>query len=243
MHRLDPRAKILALIFLVVSVFLVESPWAFLVIAIFMSVVVSLSRLPLRSILRGFRPMIWIFVSIMILHILFADEVFRPTLDSVYSGLRVGFRFLLIVLAAVTLTLTTVPLQLADGMALMLNPLRKIGLPVHQFPIMTVIVLHFIPALFEEAEKLVMAQKARGAKMDDRNIVKRLMALTPILVPLLRSSFRHADELALGMEARCYDGGIRGHLHALKFKMADSIALALSAAMIPLALKLNGLVI
>ncbi len=148
----------LALVFLIISVFLVEPAWGFLAIALLITGAILLSHLPLRIILRGLRPMIWIFVSIMILHILFSGEVFRPTWDGFYSGLRVGCRFLLIVLGAIILTLTTVPLRLADGMARMLRPLGRIGLPVHQFPIMTVIVLHFIPALFAEAEKLMLAQ-------------------------------------------------------------------------------------
>ncbi len=238
-HRLDPRTKMLALVFLIISVFLIKPTWGFLAIAILIAGTILLSRLPLRSSLRGLLPMIWIFVSIMVLHILFTGEVFRPTWDGVYNGLRVGCRFLLIVLGAVILTLTTVPLRLADGMARMLRPLRRIGLPVHQFPIMTVIVLHFIPALFAEAEKLMMAQEARGAQLSGRNAFRRLKALTPVLVPLLRNSFRKADELAVGMESRCYHGGARTHLYELAFGKTDGIALAAAVIMLSLTLVVN----
>ncbi len=214
-HRLDPRAKLLALVFLIVSVFLVRATWGFLIIASFITGAIFLSRLPLRLILRGLRPMIWLFVSIMILHVLFTGDGFRPTWTGVYNGLRVGCRFLLIVMCATVLTLTTVPLRLADGTVRVLRPLRKIGLPVHQFPIMMVIVLHFGPALFAEAEKLILAQRARGAQLNSKNIFKRLRAVTPILVPLLRISFQQADELAMGMDLRGYHGGVRTHLHGL----------------------------
>lgn len=240
-HGLDPRAKLLALAFFIVSVFLVKSPWGFLVVALFIMGVIFLSHLSPKLILRGLRPMIWLFVSIMLLHILFAGGVFRPTWAGFYNGLKVGCRFLLIVLGANVLTLTTVPLRLADGMARMLNPLRKIGLPVHQLPIMAVIILHFIPTLFADAEKLMMVQKARGVQLKG-NALGKLKALTPVLVPLLRSSFRQADELAMGMESRCYNGGVRTHLHELSFGKADGIAIITTAIMLPIILAVNGLV-
>ena len=241
-HRLDPRTKLLALLLLIISVFLVRASWGFLVMVSFMAGAILLSYLPFRLILRGLRPMLWLFASIIILHILFTGGGFRPTWEGLYMGLRVGCRFLLIAMGAVVLTLTTVPLQLADGMAQVLRPLRKIGLPVHQFPVMMVIVLHFIPALFAEAEKLVLAQKARGGQMNDKSVFGRLKALAPVLAPLLRSSFRQADELAMGMEARCYNGGARTSLYELTFSKADGIALATAAVMLPLTLVINELI-
>lgn len=241
-HRLDPRTKILSLLLLIVSVFLVRASWGFLIMASFVAGAILTSFLPLRIILRGLRPMIWIFVSIMLLHVLFTDGGFRPTWEGFYGGMRVGCRFLLIVMGATLLTSTTVPLQLADGMAKILSPLRKIGLPVHQFPVMMVIVLHFIPALFAETEKFVLAQKARGSQLGGESAFRRLKALSPALVPMLRSSFRQADELAMGMEARCYHGGVRTHLYELAFSKADGIAFAAAAIMLPLTLVVNELI-
>ena len=241
-HNLDPRTKLLALLLLIVSVFLVEASWGFLIMVSFVAGAVLLSYLPLRLVLRGLRPMIWLFASIMILHIFFTGGGFRPTWEGLYSGMRVGCRFLLIAMGAIVLTLTTVPLQLANGMANILRPLRKIGFPAHQFPVMMVIVLHFIPALFAEAEKLVLAQKARGGQLSGKSFFGRLKALTPILAPLLRSSFRQADELAMGMEARCYHGGARTSLYELTFSKADGLALAIAAIMLPLTLVINELI-
>ncbi|MFC1716400.1 energy-coupling factor transporter transmembrane component T family protein [Candidatus Poribacteria bacterium] len=240
-HRLDPRTKLLALVILIVSIFLVRANWGFLIIASFVTGAIFLAHLPLRLVLRGLRPMIWLLVSIMLLHILFTGDGFRPTWPGVYNGLRVGCRFLLIVAGATVLTLTTMPLRLADGMARILRPLRKIGLPVHQLPIMMVVVLHFIPMLFAEAEKLMLAQKARGAQVYGRNVFKKLRAVMPILVPLLRVSFQQADELAMGMESRCYHGGVRTHLHELVFGKADRVALAVAAIMLSMALVVNGI--
>jgi len=240
-HRLDPRGKLLALAFFIVSVFLVRSPWGFLIMASFIVGVIFLSHLSPKLILRGLRPMIWLFASIMLLHILFTGGGFRPTWEGFYNGIEVGCRFLLIVLGANVLTLTTVPLRLADGMARMLSPLRKVGIPVHQLPIMAVIILHFIPTLFADAEKLMLTQKARGVQLKGNNVLRKLKTLMLILVPLLRSSFRQADELAMGMESRCYNGGVRTHLHELRLSRADGITLFLSAAMVPLILEINKL--
>jgi len=241
-HRLDPRAKLLIFLFFVVSVFLARHLWGFLFMALLVSGAVCLSRLPIRSVLRGLRPMIWLFASIMLLHIFFAGDGFSPTREGVYSGIKVGCRFLLIVTGATILTATTEPLRLADGMAKILRPLRKIGLPTHQFPIMMMITLHFIPGLFAEAEKIMMAQRARGVRLDGKNAFKKLKALTPILIPLLGNSFRRADELAMGMESRCYHGGVRTHLYELTFSKADGVALATAAVMLSLALAVNGFI-
>ena len=190
----------------------------------------------------------------MILHIFFTDDgskllfslgIVKGTWDGLYSGIRVSCRFLLIIAGATILTLTTVPLQLADGIVEMLRPLKKIGLPMYQIPIMMVIVLHFIPTLFIEAEKLISAQKARGAQLEGRNIFGRMKArirhAVSLLAPLLRNSLRRADELAIGMESRCYHGGTRSHLYELTFSKADGIALAAAVAMIPFTLAINEL--
>ncbi len=250
-HRLDPRIKLLALLFLIVSVFLVTSPWGFLLVASFALTTILLSQLPLLIVLRGLRPMIWIFISIMILHVLFMNGDSRPlfsvgpvkaTWKGVYSGVMVSCRFILIVVSAAILTLTTVPLRLADGIAEMLRPLRKIGLPVGQIPIMMVITLHFIPVLFAEADKLISAQKLRGAQLAGVNLIKKLKNLIPLIAPLLRSSLRRADELAVGMESRCYHGGDRSHLYELAIGKSDGIALISAAAMIPLTLIINEII-
>ena len=258
-HRLNPRTKLLALLFLIVSIFLIRNPWGFLIIASFLMFTIALSHLPLRLILRCLRPVVWLLVSILILHAFFADgdttsagndrskPVFslgpvKVTWEGLYRGVGVSCRFLLVIIGAAVLSLTTMPLQLADGVTDILRPLRKVGLPAHQLPIMMVIALQFIPALFTEAEKLTAAQKARGAQREGQNILRRPAALMSILAPLLRSSFRKADELAIGMESRCYHGGARSHLYELTFGKADGIALAAAISMIPFTLAINKLI-
>ena len=236
-HRLDPRTKLLALVFIIISASLVRDLWGFSFLTVFLVAAVLLSRLPMRLILRYLRSMVWLFVSIMLLHVFFADgSSLKPTWEGVYGGIRVGSRFLLIIVAAAILSSTTVPLRLADGMAGILRPLEKVHFPVNQLPTMMVITLHFIPTLFSEAERLMSAQKIRGAQLDGANILRKLKALMPVLAPLLRSSFRRADELAIGMESRCYHGGVRTHLHELAFKKSDAVALAASAAILLLIL-------
>jgi len=236
-HRLDPRTKLLALVFIIISVSLVRNLWGFGFLAAFVVVAIFLARLPLRLILRYLRSMVWLLVSIMLLHVFFADGgSLKPTWEGVYGGVSVGSRFLLIIVAAAILSSTTVPLRLADGISVILRPLGKIRLPVHQLPIMMVITLHFIPTLFSEAERLMSAQMIRGAQLDRSNILRKLKALMPVLAPLMRNSLRHADELAVGMESRCYHGGIRTHLHQLAFGKSDGIALVASAAILLLIL-------
>lgn len=258
-HRLDPRSKLLALLFLIISIFLIRNPWGFLIIASFLMLTIALSHLPLRLILRCLRPVVWLLVSILILHAFFAGGnttsvgngrskpllslgPVKVTWEGLCKGVSVSCRFLLVIIGAAVLSLTTMPLQLADGVTDILRPLRKVGLPAHQLPIMIVIALHFIPALFTEAEKLTAAQKARGAQLEGWNTFKKLAALMSILAPLLRSSLRKADELAIGMESRCYHGGARSHLYELTFGKADGIALASAAVMIPFTLAISKLI-
>jgi len=247
-HRLDPRTKLLAFLILIISVFLVKNPFGFPIIAIFLLVVVFLSHLPVLLVLRGLRPMMWLFVSIVVLHALFTDDgselIFslgpvRVVWGGVYRGIEMACRFLLVVVGATVFTLTTQPLRLADGTAAAMRPLRRIGLPIHQFPIIIVITLHFIPALFTEAEKLISAQKSRGARLEGRNPLRRSRALIPVLAPLLRSSLRRADELAVGMESRGYNGGDRTHLYELTFRRSDATALTITAVMVPFTLAIN----
>ncbi len=232
-HRLDPRTKLLALILLIISASLVRNLWGFIVLAAFMVAAIFLSRLPFRLILRYLRSMIWLLVSIILLHVFFSGgSSLKPTLEGMYSGIKIGSRFLLIIVGAAILSSTTVPLRLADAMAVMLRPLGKIRILVYQLPIMMVITLHFIPTLFAEAERLVAVQKTRGAQLEGRNFLRKLKALIPVLAPLLRSSFRQADELAMGMESRCYHGGVRTHLHELAFRKSDLVALVACAAIL-----------
>jgi energy-coupling factor transport system permease protein len=193
--------------------------------------------------------MLWILVSVMVFHIFLSDYNSSKSLLSVgaieitWKGIRVGvkisFQFLIVVLGATLLTLTTMPLQIADGITGILSPLRKIGLPLHQFSLMILIILHFVPLLFMEAEKLMMIQKARGRGNKRKNVIMRLKALASMLIALLRNSLQKADNLAVGMEARCYSGGARTHLYGLKFRRIDVIALSIVNVILPAVLVVN----
>lgn len=240
-HRLDPRAKLLAFLILIVSVFLARSLLSFLTMASLILGIIFLSRIPLLLILRGLRLVVWILISILGLHIFLANGNFGFTWQGVYNGIMVSCQFMLIVIGATVLTSATIPLRLADGIASLIRPLRKIGFPAHQFPIMVIIILHFIPTLLEEGEKLISVQKSRGNEPGSRKVFGKLKALVPIFMPLLKSSFRSADEVAMGMESRCYSGGVRTHMNELSFRLSDGFAMILSAALIPLILMMNEL--
>jgi energy-coupling factor transport system permease protein len=248
LHRLDPRTKLMAMVLMVISVSFAREPIGFLFICLFLGIGIFLSHLPFRLILGILRRMLWLFISIMTLHILFSDKetgfIFFPvSLKDLWAGLLsgaiVGCRFILIVLGAGIITLTTIPLRLADALSRLLNPLSKIGIPLHQFPIMTVVVLHFIPMFFAEAEKLILVQKARGVNLENQNIFRRYYNLLPILAPLLKNAFRRADELAIGMESRCYKADARTQLYPLSFNKNDIVSLSLFVMLIPIVLAIN----
>lgn len=249
-HRLDPRTKLLALAFLIIAVSIASGILGFLFIALYLAIVIFLSRLSFRLILRGIRPMWWLIISIMILHVFFNNResnftLFPKNLDDLWkglsSGILVGCQFALIIIGAVILTLTTIPIRLADALASLFNPFRKIGIPIHQLPIMMLIVLHFVPILFAEAEKLISVRKSRGAGIKKQSIFKKLRDLTPILAPLLKDSFRKADELAIGMESRGYKGGARSQLYPLEFNKSDVVSLIASIGMIAIIIGINDL--
>lgn len=244
-HRLDPRTKLLCLLLLIISTFLVKKVYGFLIIAAFTYIAIILAHLPLRIVLRSLRRLLWLFISILVLNILFVDGTGTPILSlgplkaswqGVYNGFTTGCRFVLIIAGTVILTSTTAPIRLADGIAEVLRPLKRAGLPVYQIPLMIVIVLHFVPMLFIEAKKFILLQEARGTAPTDGNVFRKIRIFMPVLPGLLRSSLRMADELAVGMESRCYHSHARSHLYELRFSRSDAVALVITAAMIILTL-------
>jgi len=233
LHRLDPRTKLLNLILLIIAISLVKGPLGFIFIGLSLFIEFLLSRLPFRLIFHVFRQMLWLFLSIIILHIMFIDNgtgftFFPSSLKDLWQGLSkgaiIGCRFMFIILGTGIVTFTTMPMKLADALFKTLKPLSKIGIPVYQFSTMMVIILHFIPIFFSEAEKLILIQKARGANLEKGNVFKRLYNLTPILAPLLKNSFRKADELAIGMESRCYNPKVKTYIHPMSFTLLDFVS-------------------
>ncbi|HHU92635.1 MAG TPA: energy-coupling factor transporter transmembrane protein EcfT [Halanaerobiaceae bacterium] len=236
-HNLDPRMKIIITIMMITALFFIDSFLGYALFFLAVIIIVYLSRIPPIRILRGLKPVLFLVMLTLILHVFFTkggDLIWRWGFISIESeGLYTGFfmvtRILLLVVFTSLLTLTTSPLELTDGIEYLLGPLKRIGVPASELAMMMTIALRFIPTLLEEADKIMKAQMARGADFESGNIVKRARNLIPLLVPLFISAFRRADDLALAMESRCYHGGEgRTRLYELKIGIRDFIALGLS---------------
>jgi len=213
-HRLDPRTKILAAIIFIFALFIVTDLAGYIVMTLFSVVIILLSQIPARFVLRGLKPLYYILAFTILLNffltpgrVIWSWWFLRLTQEGIRQGLFMGWRLLLLVLTTSLLTLTSSPIALTDGIERLLNPFRRIGVPAHELAMMMTIALRFIPTLLEETDKIMKAQMARGADFDTGNIIQRARGMVPLLVPLFISAFRRADELAMAMEARCYRGG------------------------------------
>ncbi len=236
-HNLDPRIKMINVIILITSLFLIVRFKGFAIYLGFIIFTVLLSKLPLKKILKGLRPIFFLILLTLLLHIFMTKgggviwqwRFLSIEREGVVTGLFMVSRILLLILVTSLLTLTTTPLQLTDGIEYLLSPLKRVGVPASELSMMMTIALRFIPTLLEEAEKIMKAQKARGADFESGNLIQRAKSLIPLLVPLFISAFRRADDLALAMESRCYRGGEnRTRLHELKIEVKDIISLLLT---------------
>lgn len=230
-HRLDPRAKLLGSLLLMVGVLGARDLPAFCLLGLWLVAAAVLGRLPILLVLGGLRPFFWLFLLTFLLNAYFTPGRPGPagtSLEGTLQGAVLTARLALMVLTASLLTLTTSPIDLTDGIERLLKPMRKLGVPAHEVAMMMVIALRFIPLLAEEAERIKRAQMARGVDFEG-GILKRLKNMVPILVPLFLSAFRKADLLSLAMEARCYRGGEgRTSFSELRFGLRDGLALATS---------------
>ena len=214
-HRLDPRTKLIMLVVYIVALFSAASWISYGVCFAFLAVCIAISTIPLKSILKGMKPLIMILVFTGLLNLFFtAGEtvlvkfwVITITLEGVVRAIFMTVRILMLITCTFLLTYTTSPIALTDGLESLMSPLKVIKGPVHELSMMMCIALRFIPTLIEETDKIMCAQKARGADFESGNLMERVKALVPILVPLFISAFRRADELATAMECRCYHGG------------------------------------
>lgn len=220
LHRLDPRTKLISAILLIVATFLAKGMLAYLILVAFSVGLILLSGIPLKTVLKSVKPLIFIIVFTAVLNMLFASGdnvlldaewwIFHIVIraEGVLNAVKMAIRIILLVVnTSVVLTYTTSPIDLTFAIEKLLTPLAKIKVPVHSFAMMMSLALRFIPTLVEETDKIIAAQKSRGADFSSGNLISRIKALIPILIPLLLSSFRRADELALAMECRCYHGG------------------------------------
>ena len=235
-HRLDPRTKIILVIVFIAALFQANGWVGYGVVTLITLLCINISGIPLKSLFKGLKPMLFIIALTAILNIFYTQGTpvlpgWPITWEGMERAVQMMLRITLLINGTFLLTYTTSPMALTDGLELMLNPLKKIKVPVHEMAMMMSMALRFIPTLIEETDKIMAAQKARGADFETGSLAKRAKALLPILVPLFVSSFRRADELAVAMESRCYHGGEgRTRMKQLKMKTADWIALLLGVA-------------
>lgn len=237
-HRLDPRVKIVLSILYIVIVFLCSNMISMALLLLSAIALVLLSRIPMRIVLKSIKPIVFIIAFTGLINIFWTTGEGAPLVDigfiTIYKEGIVNATFLiirivmLIIGSSILLTYTTTPISLTDGIERLLSPLKKIGMPVHDFAMIMTIALRFIPTLMDEADKIMSAQKARGADFTNGNLIQKAKALIPILIPLFSSSIRHALDLATAMECRCYKGGEgRTRMKILKCKASDFVALFL----------------
>ena len=233
-HKLDPRTKLLCVILYIVALFNAKGPLTYGIMIAVLAVCILISRVEWKALTRGLKPVYFIVAFTAIMNMFFTNGtpvadvwlVRHITWEGIIAAVQMVLRIVMLIMGTFLMTYTTSPIALTDGLEHLLSPLKKLRFPVHELAMMMSIALRFIPTLIEETDKIMSAQKARGADFESGNIFQRAKALVPILVPLFISAFRRADELATAMECRCYHGGEgRTALHVLRYKTADYLAL------------------
>lgn len=236
-HRLDPRVKLVATLAFIVSLFIVNSFWGYLIAAVFLVVMIRLSHVPFKFMVRGMKAIVFLLVVAGVFNLfLTPGEVvvafwkLKITKEGIKLALLMAARLCFLIIGSSIMTLTTTPNQLTDALEKLLAPLKKIHVPVHEIAMMMSIALRFIPILLEETDKIMKAQIARGADFESGNLITKAKNLVPLLVPLFISAFRRANDLAMAMEARCYRGGEgRTKMKPLHYEKRDYLAYGILA--------------
>ncbi len=240
-HLLDPRTKLLFLIIYFIALFTADGWVSYGIVLVFLSTVIYMTTIPLKTIVKGLKPLIFILVFTGILNlfmtpgenVLVSFWGLKITTEGLVQAIFMVSRILMLIVGTFLLTYTTSPIALTDGLESLLGPLKKLHLPVHELSMMMCIALRFIPTLIEETDKIMSAQKARGADFETGSLMQRVKALVPILVPLFIGAFRRADELATAMECRCYQGGEgRTKMKTLHYKRRDFVAFGSGAVLV-----------
>ena len=248
-HRMDPRMKLILLVVYIVALFCAVNWISYVVVFSFLAAAVVISRIPPKSILCGMKPLLMILVFTGILNIFFTSgqqvllKFWGITIywEGIVRAVFMMLRIVFLICGTFLLTYTTSPIALTDGLEALLSPLKLLRLPVHELSMMMCIALRFIPTLIEETDKIMSAQKARGADFESGKLIQRVKALVPILVPLFISAFRRADELATAMECRCYQGGDgRTKMKLLRYKRRDFIACGIGILLLVAVFVLRG---
>ncbi len=248
-HKMDPRMKIIATLLYIVLLFVASHPLSILVGVVLLLILYGVSHIPFRMMRKSLKPVVPVILFTSILNIFFVTgEVLvsfgfiEITKEGVVLAVLMSIRILCLIAGSSLLTYTTSPIELTDAIERLMNPLKKIKVPVHELSMMMTIALRFIPTLIEETDKIMSAQKARGADLESGGLMQRARALIPILIPLFVSSFRRADELAMAMECRCYRGGEgRTRMKQLTLSFRDWVAFAVMIGGIALVLWCNVL--
>lgn len=248
LHRLDPRMKIILTSFYIAILFTASTMISLAVGVAFSVFAIIISQIPMNMVLKSLKPIVPIIIFTSILNLFFMSSgdvlfkwwIFKITTGGVNLTVFMIVRIICLIAGTSLLTYTTSPIVLTDAIERLLSPLKKIKMPVHELAMMMTIALRFIPTLIEETDKIMSAQKARGADMETGGLIQRAKALIPILIPLFISAFRRAEELALAMECRCYRGGEgRTRLKQLKTSPIDYIALLVTIAFLALVIIIN----
>ena len=248
-HRLDPRTKLILLVLYIIALFQAKGWVSYAVILVLTFTAMAVSHIRLKNIFKGLKPMLFIIVLTALLNIFYTSgtpvrEGWIITWEGLDRAVKMILRITLLITGTFLLTYTTSPMALTDGLERLMSPLKKIRVPVHEITLMMSMALRFIPTLIEETDKIMSAQRARGADFETGSLVSRAKALIPILVPLFVSAFRRADELAIAMESRCYHGGEgRTRMKQLQFRGIDIAALILGGVLLAglIVLKMFGL--
>ena len=246
-HRLDPRTKLLLVVLFIVALFQAKGWVAYGVLTLTVAVCMTVSHISARNIFKGLKPMIFILALTGVLNIFYTGGTpilpgWIITWEGIARAIQMVLRIVLLITGTFLLTYTTSPIALTDGLESLLGPLKKLRVPVHELSMMMCIALRFIPTLIEETDKIMCAQKARGADFETGSLKDRIKAMVPILVPLFISAFRRADELATAMECRCYQGGEgRTRMKQLRYTALDAKAFVLGGVMLAAVIVLKTL--
>ena len=246
-HRLDPRTKLILTVIYIVGLFSAGSFVSYGLMVALLILGVKVSGVAPKALVKGLKPVLFIICFTALLNLFYTPGealvefwIFKITKEGIFTAFFMVLRITLLIMGTFLLTYTTSPIALTDGLESLLGPLKKIKVPVHELAMMMSIALRFIPTLIEETDKIMSAQKARGADFESGNIMEKAKALVPILVPLFISAFRRADELAVAMECRCYHGGEgRTKLHVLRYAVCDYLVMALYVALLAGVIVLN----
>lgn len=251
LHHLDPRVKIMCTLLYLISLFLFQNISGYLIATLFLGIVIWISRVPFKFIVKGLRPVIMLLMITVLFNlfltrtgtVIFSWWILKVTDEGIRTAALMTVRLIYLILGSSIMTFTTTPNALTDGIEKLLWPLRKIKFPVHEIAMMMSIALRFIPILLEETDKIMKAQLARGADLESGNMIQKAKAMIPILVPLFVSAFRRANDLAMAMEARCYRGGDgRTKMKPLVYGRKDYIAYAVAIMYMVVAVAIDKLI-